>query len=123
MRSLKETTTNESNRRDPNKVMQRTRSNTSNSESVPNEIQKKVTQKWKRGAVLITCDSISTGIDEGRLQILNSVKLRSFSGASTEDMRSCLKPLLNQNPFVLILHDGTNDSTENRIDSDLFQES
>ena len=49
VRSLKETTTNESNRRDPNKVMQRTRSNTSNSESVPNEIQKKVTQKWKGG--------------------------------------------------------------------------
>ena len=48
VRSLKEATNNESNRRDPNKVMQRTRSNTSNSESIPDEIQKKVTQKWKR---------------------------------------------------------------------------
>ena len=69
VRSLKEATNNESNRRDPNKVMQRTRSNTSNSESIPDEIQKKVTQKWKRGTVLITGDSMLTEIDEGRLQM------------------------------------------------------
>ena len=71
--------------------MQRTRSNTSTSESVPNEIQKEVTQKWKRGTVLITGDSMLTGIDEGRLQIRNSVKLRPFTGASTEETRSYLK--------------------------------
>ena len=59
-----------------------------------------------------------TGIDEGRLQIRNNVKLRPFSGASTEDMRSYLKPLLNKDPSVVILHVGTNDFTENGIDSD-----
>ena len=70
------------------------------------------------GTVLINGDSMLTGIDEGRLQIRNSVKLRPFSGASTEDMRSYLKPLLNKDPSVVILHVGTNDSTENGIDSD-----
>ena len=49
VKSLKETTTNESHRKGPNKSMQRARSSTSNSESVPNEIQKNVTQKWKMG--------------------------------------------------------------------------
>ena len=70
VRSLKEATTDESDRRDPNKVLQKSRSNTSNSESVPDEIQKKVTQMWKRGTVLITGYSMLAGIDEGRLQIV-----------------------------------------------------
>ena len=117
VKSLKETTTNESARKDRNKVMQMPRSSTSNSEPVPDEIQKKVAQKWNRGTVLIIGDSMLTGIYEGRLQIRNSVKLRPFSGAPKEDMRSYVIPLLNKEPSVIIRHVGTNDSTENGIDS------
>ena len=65
-----------------------------------------------------------TGIDEGRLQIRNSVKLRPFSGASTENIRSYLKPLLNKESSFIILRIGTNDSIENGIvQAQLFQES
>ena len=66
--SLKEIATNESDRTDLNRVMQGTRSNASNSESVPEDIKKKVTQKWKRGTVPITGYSVLTGIDEKKLQ-------------------------------------------------------
>ena len=107
-----------SEKKDRNKVLQSAGSVASNSEPVPEEIQKKVTQKWKQGTVLITGDSMLTGIDEGRLQARHNVKLRPFSGASTEDMTSYLKPLMNKEPSVVILHVGTNDATENGIDSD-----
>ena len=71
------------------------------------------------GTVLITNDSMLTGIDEGRLHTRNSVTLRPFSRASTEeDMSTYLTSLLNTEASVIILHVGTNDSTENGIDSD-----
>ena len=97
----------ESETKDHNKVLQSAETVASNPEAVPEETQKKVTQKWKKGTVLITGDSMLTGIDERRMQTRNNVKLRPFSGASTEDMRSYLKPLMNKEPSVVILHAGT----------------
>ena len=108
--------TNESDRRtDLNRVMQRTRSNASNSESVLEDIQKRVTQMLKRGTVLITGYSVLTGIDEEKLQTRNSVQLRPFSGVSTEDIQNLS---LNTELSVIMLHVETNDSTESGIDSD-----
>ena len=37
-----------------------------------------------------------------------SVKIRSFPGASTEDMKDFIKPLLNREPSHIVLHVGTN---------------
>ena len=68
--------------------------------------------------MLITGDSMLNGIEESRLQMKFDVKLRAFSGANTEDMHSYLKPLLKKEPTTVILHIGTNDATENGIDSD-----
>ena len=73
---------------------------------------------WKKGTVLITGDSMLNGIEESKLQMKCDVKLRAFSGATTEDMHSYLKPLLKKEPSTVILHIGTNDATENGIDSD-----
>ena len=68
--------------------------------------------------MLITGDSMLNGIEESKLQMKFNVKLRAFSGATTEDMHSYLKPLLKKEPTTVILHIGTNDATENGIDSD-----
>ena len=68
--------------------------------------------------MLITGDSMLNGIEETKLQMKFDVKLRAFSGATTEDMHSYLKPLLKKEPTTVILHIGTNDATENGIDSD-----
>ena len=70
------------------------------------------------GTVLITNDSMLTGIDEGRLHARNSVTLRPFSRASTEHMSTYLTSLLSTEASVIILYVGTNYSTENGIDSD-----
>ena len=68
--------------------------------------------------MLITGDSMLNGIDESKLQMKFGVKVRPFSGATTEDMHSYLKPLLKKGPTTVFLHIGTNDVTENGIDSD-----
>ena len=39
----------------------------------------------------------------------NKVIVKSFSGATTEDMEDYLKPILRKEPKNLILHVGTND--------------
>ena len=70
------------------------------------------------GTVLITGDSMLIGIDEERLQTRNDAKLRPFSGASTEDIASYLKSLMNKEPSVVIFHVGINDTTEHGIDLD-----
>ena len=56
------------------------------------------------GTVLITSDSMLTGINAGRLQTRNDVKLRPFPGPSKEDTRPYLKPLMNKEPYVVILY-------------------
>ena len=47
-----------------------------------------------------------------------SVKIRFFPGASTEDMKDFIKPLLNRDPSHSVLHVGTNnlvDHSPNQI--------
>ena len=68
--------------------------------------------------MLIAGDSMLTGIEEGKLQTRYNVKVRPFSGATTEDMRSYLQPLLKKESTTVFLHVGTNDATESGIDSD-----
>ena len=65
---------------------------------------------WKTDTVLIAGDSILLGIEENRLRTKFSVKVRSFPGATIDDMYSYLIPLLEKQPKVLILHVGTNDA-------------
>ena len=41
------------------------------------------------------------------------VQLTAFSGATTDDTHSYLKPLLMKEPTTVVLHIGTNNATEN----------
>lgn len=67
---------------------------------------------WPAGTCLIVGDSILTGIDERKLSNPNQlVKVRDFRGASIDDLKHHLVPLLKKEPEHIILHVGTNDST------------
>ena len=56
-------------------------------------------------------DSIISGIDQQRLSITGRiVKVRSFPGATINDMYDVIKTLLKKPPDNVILHVGTNDA-------------
>ena len=80
---------------------------------------------WPAGTCLIVGDSILTGIDEKRLSRNNQVvKVRDFRGATIDDLKHHLVPLLKKKPEHIILHIGTNDAvskTSRRILDDLLQ--
>ena len=66
---------------------------------------------WPAGSCLIVGDSILTGIDEKRLARNNKVvKVRDFRGATIDDLKHHLVPLLKKKPEHIILHIGTNDA-------------
>ena len=56
-------------------------------------------------------------IDEARLKKNMNVKVRSFSGATVDDMYNYITPLLKKKPDHILLHVGTNnarnDTSEN----------
>ena len=66
--------------------------------------------KWNKNTMLVVGDSILYGIEEKRLSSKVQVKVRSFPGATIEDMHSYLLPLIDKSPSVIILHIGTNNS-------------
>lgn len=66
------------------------------------------TKKGQKKRILIVSDSMFNQIDEKRLSKQYNVKLRAFSGASTDDMYWYLEPLLAKEPDYILLHVGTN---------------
>ena len=77
------------------------------------QINSKATDvKWPRGTVAIVGDSIMSGIREEFLKTdKHNVKVRFFSGGTIEDMEDNIKPILKREPYYIILHVGTNNST------------
>ena len=66
---------------------------------------------WSKDTVLIVGDSILQGVDEHRISRRGrKVKVRSFLGASVDDMFDHMKPLMRKCPRKIILHIGTNNS-------------
>ena len=66
---------------------------------------------WKKRKILITGDSILSGVRESKMSKRRLIKVRYFPGARIRDMFFYLVPLLHKNPDKMILHIGTNDST------------
>ena len=66
---------------------------------------------WKKGTVLITADSILSGLWESKISKQRFIKVRYFAGARIRGMLFSLVPLLHKKPNKMILHIGTNDST------------
>ena len=67
---------------------------------------------WPKKTILIAEDSMINGINEKRISTnFKSVKVRCFSGATIDDMYFNLIPLLRKKPATLVLHMGTNNSS------------
>ena len=67
---------------------------------------------WPKNTILIAGDSMINGINEKRISTnFKSVKVRCFSGATIDDMYFNLIPLLRKKPSSLLLHVGTNNSS------------
>ena len=67
--------------------------------------------KWRKNATLLLGDSIISGIDQQRLSVKGRiVKVRSFPGATINDIFDYIKPLLKKAPDNVILDVGTNDA-------------
>ena len=74
--------------------------------------------------IVIAGDSIIKDIKGWLMRRNKRVKISSFPGANTEDMKDFLTPLLRKKPDELILHIGTNNLQEespNKIASDFIR--
>ena len=59
--------------------------------------------------IIVAGDSIVMGLRGWMMSRDNRVKIHSFCRANTDEMQHFLKPLLDRDPFHVILHCGTND--------------
>ena len=68
----------------------------------------------KKIETLIVGESMISGIDQQRLSVTGRiVKVRSFPGATINDMYDYIRPFLKKAPNNVILHVGTNDTPNN----------
>ena len=65
---------------------------------------------WPKGTCVIVGDSMLEGIDERKMSSKRLIKVRKFPGATIDDMRHYLIPILEKKPDHIILHVGTNDT-------------
>ena len=68
--------------------------------------------KWPKGTIFITGDSILNGIDRSLLSQKWLVKVRQFPGATITDICDHLKSVLKRHPEFFVLHIGTNDTSK-----------
>ena len=71
--------------------------------------------KWKRAYVV--GDSIVSGLSEKGLSKRHTVKVRLHPGDTTEDLADDIKPIMRKNPDLVIIHFGTNDITNNGVNT------
>ena len=83
------------------------------------------TEKTKKKAAVIVGDSIVRNVHSRSLNL--SLKeyfsvVKSFPGATTQDMKDYIKPTISRKPDMVILHTGTNDLKSNQNPSDIANE-
>ena len=83
------------------------------------------TEKTKKKTVVIVGDSIvrhvpSCSLNQSLKEYFSIVK--SFPGATTQDMKDYIKPTIARKPDMVILHTGTNDLKSNQNPSDIANE-
>ena len=67
---------------------------------------------WLKNPILMAGDSMTNGINEERISTsFKSVIVKCFSGAAIDDMYFNLIPLSRKKPAALVLHVGTNNSS------------
>ena len=65
-------------------------------------------QSAKRKEVFIVGDSILKNLQGRKISRSAKVKISSFPGCTTMDMRDHIKPILRKNPDAIVIHVGTN---------------
>ena len=83
------------------------------------------TEKTKKKTVVIVGDSIvrnvrSRSLNQSLKEYFSVVK--SFPGATTQDMKDYIKPTISRKPDMVILHTETNDLKSNQNPSDIANE-
>ena len=93
----------------------------SQTQTIPTN-QNKTNIQWPTGTTLVVGDSMLGGIEESRFGPTR--KVRSFPGATIDDIFEYIVPLLRKRPNRLIAHVGSNDawfSTAKQIADDLHK--
>ena len=65
---------------------------------------------WKKGITLIIVDSILSGIKESKMSQKRLIKVRTFLGATIQDMKFFVVPHFKKKPDNIIIHAGTNNA-------------
>ena len=65
---------------------------------------------WEKGTTLIIADSILSSLCEYKMSIRKTVKVRTFLGATINDMKFFAVLLLKKKLDKVIIHVGTNDA-------------
>ena len=94
------------NSRRPSCSQKKRRSNRSGSMEPPSEPEKM--QSIRRKEIIIAGDSILKNLQGHKMSKNSRVKVSSFPGCTTLDMKDHIKPLLHRNPDEIIIHVGTN---------------
>ena len=71
---------------------------------------KSAVHTWRKGSTLIVGDSMLGGVKEGLIGPRGNIKVRSFPGATLDDMIDYLRPLLRKRPDRVLLHAATNNA-------------
>ena len=86
-----------------------------NSDSNSNQAGRKI-HTWPSDTVLVTGDSINSGLRENKFDGPGKIKVRSFPGATILDMKDHIKPLMRKKPAKIILHVSTNEAGDLNAD-------
>ncbi len=61
---------------------------------------------------MIIGDSILNGLSEQGLRRRHNVKIRAHSGATSQDIKDHIRPIIRRKPDCVLVHCGTNDLTK-----------
>ena len=79
-------------------------------------------EKSTRKKITIIGDSILNGISEFGLKRKHNVKVRAHPGASMQDIKDHIRPVIRGKPDSVITHAGTNDLTKNVDTQEMIRE-
>ena len=72
------------------------------------ELNNNTVPAWKKGTTLIVSDPMLSGLKESKMSQKRLIKVRTFHGATIEDMKFFVVPYLKKKPDNIIIHVGTN---------------
>ena len=84
----------------------------SNAKNIGKPTWKNRAHEWEDGVTLVTGDSTIGGLIGSRMAAAGNVKVKAHGGANIRDLYDHLEAHLSKKPSRLVIHIGTNNSTE-----------